>query len=51
MSVSRSYRKRESGIEALKIIAILLIVISHVAETVLQGPGAVQTIDLSHGSV
>lgn len=50
MSVSRSYRKRESGIEALKIIAILLIVISHVAETVLQGPGAVQTIDLSHGA-
>lgn len=50
MTISRSYRKRESGIEALKIIAIILIVISHVAETALQGPGVVQTVDLSHGA-
>ena len=50
MSVSRSYQERESGIEALKIIAIVLIVISHVAQTALEGPHVAQTIDLSHGT-
>ena len=50
MSMKRSYKDRESGIEAMKIIAIILIVISHVAKTALDTPGAGKVLDLSHGT-
>ncbi|MBQ1734721.1 MAG: hypothetical protein II038_07560, partial [Lachnospiraceae bacterium] len=50
MSMKRSYKDRESGIEAMKIIAIILIVISHVAKTALDNPGAGKALDLSHGT-
>ena len=50
MSVKRSYQARESGIEAMKIIAIILIVISHVAGTALDNPGTGKALDLSHGT-
>ena len=50
MSISHSLRERASGIESLKVFAIILIVLSHVAQTTLKNPRVVQTIDLSHGT-
>lgn len=45
-----TYKERESGIEALKILAIIMIMISHVSQSLLSNKGVLSAIDVSHGA-